>query len=51
MDEVLAALLAAARPGALLRAVEQLSVAHGTVSRRIYALELWLGVAIFERDG
>ena len=49
--ESLAAMLAAARHGSLSKAAEELGVTHGAISRRITALEKWLGSPIFERHG
>lgn len=44
-------MLAAARTGSFSRAAEELGVTHGAVSRRVDALEQWLGTPIFERHG
>ena len=49
--EALAAVLAAARAGSLTAAAAELSVTHGAISRRIQAVEGWLGAALFERHG
>lgn len=45
------AVLAAAEHGSFSQAAEALSLTHGSVSRRVAALEHWLGTAIFERHG
>ncbi len=47
----LEALLAAGRSGSLSSAAVALGVTHGAVSRRVQALERWLGAAVFERHG
>jgi len=47
----LEAFIAAARRGSLSGAADELALTHGAVSRRIQALELWLGSAVFERHG
>lgn len=47
----LEAFIAAARRGSLSGAAEELALTHGAVSRRIQALERWLGSAVFERHG
>lgn len=47
--EALAAMLAAARLGSFSAAATELGITHGSVSRRVYAVEAWLGVAVFER--
>ncbi len=49
--EALLAVLAAAESGSLTRAAESLGVTHGAVSRRVAAVEAWLGAQIFERHG
>lgn len=41
--------LVVARTGSISAAAVALNVTHGAVSRRISALEQWLGVALFER--
>lgn len=45
------ALLAAADTGSFTAAAEILGITHGSVSRRIAALEGWLGTELFERHG
>jgi DNA-binding transcriptional LysR family regulator len=47
----LTALLAAADEGSFSGAAAKLGLTHGSVSRRISALEAWLGAALFERHG
>ncbi|MFC3712774.1 LysR substrate-binding domain-containing protein [Sphingoaurantiacus capsulatus] len=47
----LSALLAAADGGSFSAAAEALGLTHGSVSRRIGALEAWLGTRLFERHG
>lgn len=47
----LSALLAAADSGSFTAAAEMLGLTHGSVSRRIGALETWLGTQLFERHG
>lgn len=47
----LSALLAAADGGSFTAAAEALGLTHGSVSRRIAALETWLGTSLFERHG
>lgn len=47
----LTALLAAADTGSFSGAAAKLGLTHGSVSRRISALEAWLGAALFERHG
>ena len=49
--EGLVAVLAAAETGSLTRAAESLGVTHGAISRRVAAVEAWLGTPIFERHG
>jgi DNA-binding transcriptional LysR family regulator len=49
--EGLNALLAAAEGGSFSAAAEMLGVTHGSVSRRVAALEAWLGTPLFERHG
>lgn len=49
--EGFAAVLAAAERGSVSAAALELGVTHGAISRRIHAVEHWLGVAIFERHG
>lgn len=47
----LTALLAAADEGSFTGAAARLGLTHGSVSRRIAALEHWLGAPLFERHG
>jgi DNA-binding transcriptional LysR family regulator len=47
----LLAVLAAAETGSLTFAAEQLGVTHGAISRRVRAVEIWLGAPVFERHG
>src|SRR5690349_17693009 len=47
----LSALIAAADTGSFTAAAEALNITHGSVSRRIAALEAWLGTILFERHG
>lgn len=49
--EGLNALLAAAEAGSFTAAAEALRITHGSVSRRVAALEAWLGTSLFERHG
>ncbi len=49
--EALLAVLAAAESGSLTQAAESLGVTHGAISRRVAAVEAWLGTPIFERHG
>jgi DNA-binding transcriptional LysR family regulator len=49
--EGLSALLAAADAGSFSGAADALGLTHGSVSRRIQALERWLGAPLFERHG
>jgi DNA-binding transcriptional LysR family regulator len=49
--DALAAMLAAARTGSFSAAADELGLTHGAVSRRVQAVESWLGVAVFERHG
>jgi LysR family glycine cleavage system transcriptional activator len=42
---------AAARGGSFTEAARELHVTHGAVSRGVQALEAWLGVALFSRQG
>ncbi len=44
-------MLAAADAGSFTAAAEALHITHGSVSRRIAALEAWLGTSLFERHG
>lgn len=45
------AMLAAAEAGSFTAAADMLGITHGSVSRRIAALETWLGTSLFERHG
>ena len=47
----ISALLAAAHGGSFSAAAEALGLTHGSVSRRIGALEAWLGTKLFDRHG
>lgn len=47
----LPAVLAAARLGSLSAAAAELGVTHGAISRRIHAVEQWLGARLFDRHG
>lgn len=47
----LTAMLAAAEEGSFSAAAGKLGLTHGSVSRRIAALEHWLGASLFERHG
>jgi LysR family glycine cleavage system transcriptional activator len=47
----LEAFLVAARRGSFSAAAEELGLTHGAVSRRIQALEAWLGTPLFDRHG
>jgi DNA-binding transcriptional LysR family regulator len=49
--EALAAMLAAARTGSFSAAALDLGITHGAVSRRVHAVESWLGAEVFERHG
>lgn len=49
--ETLRAFIAVARTGSLSAAAQELGVTHGAVSRRIQALQAWVGVALFTRHG
>lgn len=49
--EGLLAVLAAADCGSLTLAAERLGLTHGAISRRVAAVEDWLGNPIFERHG
>lgn len=44
-------MIAAAEAGSFTGAAEMLNVTHGSISRRIAALEAWLGTSLFERHG
>jgi LysR family transcriptional regulator, glycine cleavage system transcriptional activator len=45
------AVIAARDTGSFTAAAERLGLTHGAVSRRVYAVEHWLGTAVFERHG
>jgi LysR family glycine cleavage system transcriptional activator len=47
----LVTMIAAARSGSFSAAAEELGLTHGAVSRRIRAVEVWLGTDLFERHG
>jgi DNA-binding transcriptional LysR family regulator len=47
----LAAVIEAQRTGSFSAAAEALGVTHGAVSRRVHAVEHWLGTPLFERHG
>ena len=49
--EALAAVIASARLGSFSSAAEELGITHGSVSRRVHAVESWLGTPIFLRHG
>lgn len=49
--EGLVAVLSAARVGSFVGAAEDLGLTHGSVSRRVAAVERWLGTRVFERHG
>lgn len=49
--EALAAVIAARRTGSFTAAAESLDITHGAVSRRVQAVEHWLGTPLFERHG
>jgi len=49
--ENLEAMLAAARLGSFSAAAQDLGLTHGSVSRRIHAVESWLGTPLFIRHG
>ncbi len=49
--EALSAVLAAARFGSFSAAADELGITHGSVSRRVHAVESWLGTPIFLRHG
>ncbi len=49
--EGLAAVVEAHRTGSFSAAAEALGVTHGAVSRRVHAVEHWLGTTLFERHG
>lgn len=45
------AVIAARDTGSFTAAAERLGLTHGAVSRRVHAVEHWLGTAVFERHG
>ena len=47
----LAAVIEAQRSGSFSAAAEALGVTHGAISRRVHAVEHWLGTPLFERHG
>ncbi len=49
--EGLQAVIVAARDGSFTVAADTLGLTHGAISRRVAAVEAWLGAAIFERHG
>ncbi len=49
--EAMIAVLEAGRTGSMAAAADRLGVTHGAVSRRIQAVERWLGAPVFERRG
>lgn len=49
--DALSAVLAAARFGSFSAAADELGITHGSVSRRVHAVESWLGTPIFLRHG
>ncbi len=49
--EGLTAVIEAHRSGSFSAAAEALGVTHGAISRRVHAVEHWLGTALFERYG
>lgn len=49
--EGLHAVLVAAQGGSFTVAAETLGITHGAVSRRVAAVEAWLGTGIFDRHG
>jgi DNA-binding transcriptional LysR family regulator len=49
--EGLHAVLVAAQGGSFTVAAETLGLTHGAISRRVAAVEAWLGTSIFERHG
>lgn len=49
--EGLAAVIEACRTGSFSAAAEALGVTHGAISRRVHAVEHWLGTILFERHG
>lgn len=49
--EALTAMLAAGRFGSFSAAAAELGITHGSVSRRVHAVESWLGTPLFVRYG
>ena len=49
--EALTAMLAAGRFGSFSAAAVELGITHGSVSRRVHAVESWLGTPLFVRHG
>lgn len=49
--EALRAVQVAARRGSFSAAALELRVTHGAISRRVHAVEVWLGQSVFERHG
>ena len=49
--EGLQAVIVAARDGSFTDAANTLGLTHGAISRRVAAVEAWLGAAVFERHG
>jgi DNA-binding transcriptional LysR family regulator len=49
--EGLHAVLVAAQGGSFTVAAETLGLTHGAISRRVAAVETWLGTSVFERHG
>lgn len=49
--DALLAVLAAYRCGSFTGAADELNITHGAVSRRIGAVEHWVGAPVFERHG
>ena len=49
--EGLTAVIEAHRSGSFSAAADALGVTHGAVSRRVHAVEHWLGTTLFERHG
>jgi DNA-binding transcriptional LysR family regulator len=50
LDGLIATVVAAGR-GSFTAAADELGLTHSAVSRRIQAVEVWLGTALFERHG
>lgn len=49
--DALHAFVAAARHGSFSAAATELGVTHGAISRRVTAVEVWLGARLFDRHG